>query len=80
MSGVCKKCFNVIDVFMQMCPLSGLCEVTPAPQTEGFEAWWINIYKGKLGPITMELSFREVAEKAWNAARANSNPNGSTAQ
>lgn len=32
MSEVCKKCFNMIDVFTQMCPLGGLC-VAPPPKT-----------------------------------------------
>lgn len=34
-----------------------------------FDSWWSANYAGKLGGVTIELAFKEVAEKAWNAGR-----------
>lgn len=33
-----------------------------------FEDWWLETYKGQLGPILIEESFKEGAKASWEAA------------
>ena len=40
--------------------------LTDKQSTKEFELWWSDNYKNKLGPITLELSFKEVAKAAWD--------------
>lgn len=40
-----------------------------------FEQWWNATYAGKLGSLMpIELAFKEVAEKAWNAGKGENMP------
>jgi hypothetical protein len=41
----------------------------PVGQKETFEQWWSREYKENLGGLIIELAFKEVAEKSWNAAK-----------
>lgn len=36
-----------------------------------FEDWWVQNYKGQLGPILIEDSFKEVAKASWEVASQN---------